>query len=82
VQRQLSCWLRGLVTVHASYGAANASLVQFFKAQGAAARAVRRQRTALAVCVRMCVVGRKGGGGGQHRERWADWGGVRAAGPG
>ena len=40
VQRQLSCWLRGQVNVFQNYGAANASLVQFFKQQGDAARKV------------------------------------------
>ncbi len=43
VQRQLSCWLRGHVTVYSNYGAANSSLVQFFKQQGAVARKVGRQ---------------------------------------
>ena len=40
VQRQLSCWLRGQVNVFQNSGAANASLVQFFKQQGDAARKV------------------------------------------
>jgi hypothetical protein len=42
IQRQLSCWLRNLVAVQPSFGAAQASLAQFFKAQGAAPRRVSR----------------------------------------
>lgn len=40
VQRQLSCWLRDQVHVFQNYGAANGSLVQFFKQQAEAARKV------------------------------------------
>ncbi len=40
VQRQLSCWLRDQVHVFQNYGAANSSLVQFFKQQAEAARKV------------------------------------------
>lgn len=40
VQRQLSLWLRDQVRVFHNYGAANSSLVQFFKQQAEAARQV------------------------------------------
>ena len=44
VQRQLSCWLREQVSVHHTFGAANASLVHFFKQHAEAGRRVRRCR--------------------------------------
>jgi hypothetical protein len=50
VLRQLSCWLRGLVNVYATYGAANGSLVQFFKQQGAATRLVSGDGLLAACC--------------------------------
>lgn len=40
-QRQLSCWLRGLITVHGSFGSANASLAKFFREQALIARPPR-----------------------------------------